>query len=132
MTEFRSRESGDCALNEAGVSIDDVQIAGIYDSFSITLLVFLEELGLAPRGEAAAMAREGRFDFDGAVPVNTHGGLMSFGHSGVAGGMAHIVEVYRQMSGTAGARQIPNREVGLIHGEGGILSSQISLALLRE
>jgi len=132
LTEFRSRESGDCALNEAGVSIDDVQIAGIYDSFSITLLVFLEELGLAPRGEAAAMAREGRFDFDGAVPVNTHGGLMSFGHSGVAGGMAHIVEVYRQMSGTAGARQIPNREVGLIHGEGGILSSQISLALLRE
>ena len=131
LTEFRSRESGDRALMEAGVSIDDVQIAGIYDSFSITLLVFLEELGFAPRGDAASMARDGYFDFGGKVPVNTHGGLMSFGHSGVAGGMAHIVEVYRQMANKAGQRQIPHREVGLIHGEGGILSSQISLALLR-
>ena len=73
----------------------------------------------------------GFFDFGGKVPVNTHGGLMSFGHSGVAGGMAHLVEVYRQMANKAGERQIPDREVGLIHGEGGILSSQISLALLR-
>ena len=78
------------------------------------------------------MARDGHFGFDGAVPVNTHGGLMSFGHSGVAGGMAHIVEVYRQMAEKAGQRQIADRGVGLIHGEGGILSSQISLALLRE
>ena len=132
LTDFRSRESGDRALAEAGVGIEDVQIAGIYDSFSVTLLVFLEELGLAPRGEAAAMARAGHFGFDGAVPVNTHGGLMSFGHSGVAGGMAHIVEVYRQMAEKAGTRQIADRRVGLIHGEGGILSSQISLALLRE
>lgn len=132
LTDFRSAEAGDVALREAGVGIDEVQIAGIYDSFSITLLVFLEELGFAPRGEAAAAARDGRFSADGAVPVNTHGGLISFGHSGVAGGMAHIVEVYRQIAGKAGERQLPGKEVGLIHGEGGILSSQVSLVLLKD
>ena len=132
LTSFRSAEAGDAALREAGVGIDEVQIAGIYDSFSITLLVFLEELGFAPRGQAAHAARDGRFSVDGAVPVNTHGGLISFGHSGVAGGMAHIAEVYRQMAGKAGARQLPGKEVGFIHGEGGILSSQVSLVLLRE
>ena len=132
LTRFRSAEAGDAALREAGVVIDDVQIAGIYDSFSITLLVFLEELGFAPRGEAAAAARDGRFSIDGPVPVNTHGGLISFGHSGVAGGMAHIVEVYRQIAGKAGERQLPGKEVGFIHGEGGILSSQVSLVLLKD
>ena len=132
LTSFRSGESSGAALAEAGVVIEDVDIAGIYDSFSVTLMVFIEELGLAPRGEAAAAARAGRFGVDGAVPVNTHGGLMSFGHSGVAGGMAHILEVYRQLAGKAGERQIDGREVGLVHGEGGILSSQISLALLKD
>ena len=132
LTHFRSAQAGDVALREAGVGIDDVQIAGIYDSFSITLLVFLEELGFAPRGEAAAAAREGRFSTDGPVPVNTHGGLISFGHSGVAGGMAHIVEVYRQIAGKADGRQLPGKEVGFIHGEGGILSSQVSLVLLKD
>ena len=132
LTEFRSAQARDAALREAGVGIEDVQIAGIYDSFSITLLVFLEELGLAPRGQAAAAVREGRFSLDGAVPVNTHGGLISFGHSGVAGGMAHIVEVYRHLAGKAGERQIDGKEVGLIHGEGGILSSQVSLVLLKD
>ncbi len=132
LTEFRSGQASGTALAQAGVSIDYVDIVGIYDSFSITLLVFLEELGLAPRGEAAAAARDGRFGVSGAVPVNTHGGLMSFGHSGVAGGMAHIIEVYRQLAGRAGERQIAGREVGLIHGEGGILSSQVSLVLLKD
>ena len=132
LTSFRSAEAAGAALREADVSIDDVQIAGIYDSFSITALVFLEELGLAGRGEAAATARDGKFNRDGAVPVNTHGGLLSFGHSGVAGGMAHVIEVYQQLAGKAGVRQIADRHVGLVHGEGGILSSQVSLVLLRD
>ena len=107
LTGFKSADAAHRALAEAGVSMTDIQIAGVYDSFSITLLVFLEELGLAPRGEAANAAREGHFSFDGRVLVNTHGGLMSFGHSGVAGGMAHIVEVYQQMTGkVGGARQL--------------------------
>ncbi len=132
LTEFRSAEASQRALTEAGVQLSDVDIAGIYDSFSVTLLVFIEELGLAARGQAAAAARDGKFGFGGAVPVNTHGGLMSFGHSGVAGGLAHVVEVYRQLAERAGERQIPNRRVGLVHGEGGILSSQISLVLLND
>ena len=132
LVSFGSAKASARALGEAGVGIDEVEIAGIYDSFSITLLVFIEELGLAPRGEAARLAREGRFGPEGAVPVNTHGGLLSFGHSGVAGGMAHIGELYRQIAGKAGARQAGDRRVGLIHGEGGILSSQVSLVLVRD
>ena len=133
LAEFKSAEAANRALREADLSIDDIQIAGVYDSFSVTLLVFLEELGLAPRGEAAAAARDGHFSAEGRVPVNTHGGLLSFGHSGVAGGMAHIVEVYQQMTLKADdARQLPAKEVGLVHGEGGILSSQITFVLTRD
>lgn len=132
LTDFRSRDASQAALNEAGIGVEEINIAGIYDSFSITLLVFIEELGLAPRGGAAALAREGKFSLNGAVPVNTHGGLMSFGHSGVAGGLAHILEVYRQLAEKAGTRQIEGRDAGLIHGEGGILSSQISMVFLKD
>ncbi len=132
LVSFGSARASERALGEAGIGIDEIEIAGIYDSFSITLLIFLEELGLAPRGQAARLAREGRFGIGGAVPVNTHGGLLSFGHSGVAGGMAHIGEVYRQIAGKAGPRQAGDRCIGLIHGEGGILSSQISLVLMRD
>lgn len=112
---------------------DDVQVAGIYDSFTITVTILLEELGFCGRGEAAGHARAGRFDIDGELPMNTHGGLLSFGHSGVAGGMAHLAEVVLQMEGAAGARQLAKRpDVGFVHADGGVLSSHVSLVLTRE
>ena len=117
------------ALDEAGIALADIAVAGIYDPFTITLMVFLEELGFAGRGEAAAMARAGAFDPGGALPLNTHGGLLSFGHSGVAGGMAHIAEVYRQLAGDTGMVDGP---IGFVHAEGGIMSANVSLVLIRE
>src|SRR4051812_10341615 len=82
----------DRAKAAAGVAIGNVSYAGIYDSFTITLAMLLEELGLAGRGEAAARVRDGYFGRGGAVPLNTHGGLLSYGHCGVGGAMAHVVE----------------------------------------
>ena len=64
--------------------------------------MLLEDLGLAGRGEAAARVRSGHFSRDGAMPLNTHGGLLSYGHCGVGGAMAHLVETHLQMTGSAG------------------------------
>lgn len=119
------------ALEEAGVALADIRYAGIYDSFTITLAILLEEIGLAPRGRAGALARGGRFGRDGAVPLNTHGGLLSYGHCGVGGAMAHLAETVRQMTGRAGPRQVRVPDLALLHGDGGVLSSHVSLVLER-
>ncbi|MGA0595582.1 thiolase family protein [Enterovirga sp. CN4-39] len=124
--------AGDCtsrAMRQAGVTLADIRYAGIYDSFTITLTILLEEIGLAPRGSAGRLAREGYFSPDGAIPLNTHGGLLSYGHCGVGGAMAHLVEAVRQMRGEAGDRQIERPPLALLHGDGGVLSSHVSLVL---
>ena len=74
---------------------------------------------------------DGAFGTDGELPLNTHGGLLSFGHSGAAGGMAHIAEAYRQLAGRAGSRQIAPRRRALLHADGGVLSAHVSLILER-
>lgn len=124
--------AGDCAaraLDAAKATLDDVSYLGIYDSFTITLAILLEEIGAAPRGRAGRLAREGHFAPAGRMPLNTHGGLLSYGHCGVAGAMAHLVETFRQMTGRAGPRQITPPGVALLHGDGGVLSSHVSLVL---
>ena len=117
------------ALSQAGRTLAEVEHAAIYDSFTITLTMLLEEIGLAPRGRAGVLAREGHFDADGAMPLNLHGGLLSYGHCGVAGAMAHLAEVHLQMTGRAGVRQAPRAGVTLLHGDGGVLSSHVSLVM---
>ena len=116
----------------SGMRRQDVDYLAVYDSFSITLLLLLEELGFAPRGEAAAFARAGAFAAGGARPLNTHGGLLSFGHCGVAGALAHVVELCMQMEGSCGARQIKPPASAIVHGDGGVLSSHVTLFLARE
>ena len=120
------------ALAEAGWRTTDVDYLGIYDSFTITLVMLLEEIGFAPRAGAAARLRAGDFAPTGVLPLNTHGGLLSFGHCGVAGGMAHTVEAWRQMTGQAGVRQITPPRRAFIHADGGVMSSHVSLLLSRE
>jgi acetyl-CoA acetyltransferase len=115
----------------SGLAIGDVRYAGIYDSFTITLAMLLEELGLAGRGEAAARVRSGYFSRDGAMPLNTHGGLLSYGHCGVGGAMAHLVETQLQMTERAGNRQVRDASIALLHGDGGVLSSHVSMFLER-
>jgi acetyl-CoA acetyltransferase len=108
-----------------------VRYAAIYDSFTITLAMLLEDLGLAGRGEAAARVRAGHFSRDGAMPLNTHGGLLSYGHCGVGGAMAHLVEAHLQMMGRAANRQVRDASIALLHGDGGVLSSHVTMFLER-
>ncbi len=120
------------AFAEAGLGVDDIDHLGIYDSFTITLTMLLEEIGFAPRGGAARRLRNGDFSPGGPLPLNTHGGLLSYGHCGVAGGMGHAVEAFRQMTGQAGARQVAKPRHVFIHADGGVMSSHVSLILSQE
>jgi acetyl-CoA acetyltransferase len=119
------------AKANSGVAISDVRYAAVYDSFTITLAMLLEDLGLAGRGEAALRVRSGYFDRAGAMPLNTHGGLLSYGHCGVGGAMAHLAETHLQMTGRAGNRQVRDASIALLHGDGGVLSSHVSMFLER-
>ena len=119
------------AKESCGVAITDIRYAAVYDSFTITLAMLLEDLGLAKRGEAVARVRAGHFSREGALPLNTHGGLLSYGHCGVGGAMAHLVETHLQMTGRAGRRQVRDASVALLHGDGGVLSSHVSMFLER-
>ena len=119
------------AFRSAGIGREAIGYAAIYDSFSITLCMLLEEIGIVPRGQAGAAARAGHFTPDGDLPLNTHGGLLGYGHCGVAGAMAHLVEARLQMTGRAGPRQGREATFGLFHGDGGVMSSHVSLILER-
>lgn len=133
LTEFGGRLSMDRAIEATGrkLAATDGDFLAIYDSFTITLAILLEELGLAPRGQSGRMAREGYFSRDGVKPLNTHGGLMSYGHCGVAGALAHLVEAQLQMTGRAGSRQVADPSLAILHGDGGVMSSHVSLILER-
>ena len=129
---FGARDCARRAFEDAAMDRSRVDYLAIYDSFTITLAILLEETGFAPFGGSADVLRAGRFAPGGATPLNTHGGLLSFGHSGVAGGMSHLAEAWRQLAGRAGDRQIEGRSCAFVHADGGVLSSHVSLILSRE
>jgi acetyl-CoA acetyltransferase len=131
LTAFGAAPAVARACAAAEVTLEDMTYLAIYDSFTITLAILLEEIGICGRGEAGDQARAGRFDHDGALPLNTHGGLLSYGHCGVGGAMAHLVETQLQMTGRAGARQARDPALALLHGDGGVLSSHVSLIVER-
>lgn len=118
--------SGTKAFQTAGISPKDVDLAYLYDCFTITVLLELEGLGLVPKGEAGAFAQEGRLEVGKDLPVNTHGGLLSQAHLGA---MHHVVEATLQLRGDGGERQVDDAEVALVHGNGGIVSAHSSIVL---
>ena len=133
--DMRQCGAGDAAqraLDDAGRERSDIDYLAIYDSFTITLAMLLEEIGFAEPGGSSRRLRDGDFSSDGSLPLNTHGGLLSFGHCGVAGGMAHAIEAYRQLAGKAGRRQVRQATHAFVHADGGVMSSHVSLILGRE
>jgi acetyl-CoA acetyltransferase len=106
------------ALGAAGIRVVDVDVAQIHDAFTISTVVYLEELGFCPRGQAGAYAAEGHLDLGSRCPVNTHGGLLSQGH---VGGFLHVTEAVKQLRGKEGERQVAGAEVAMVAGGGGIL-----------
>jgi acetyl-CoA acetyltransferase len=129
LTDFGCKASSATAFARAGVRAADIDVAAIYDSFTITLLVELESIGFFERGEAGQAAIAGELGLGGRLPCNTHGGLLSYGHSGAAGGMFHVIEAVRQLRGEAQARQVNDAQLAFVHGDGGILSAHCSLVL---
>ena len=129
LTDFGCKQAAARAFAKAGVTPRDIDVAEIYDSFTITLLVELESMGFFKRGQAGAAAAAGALGLQGELPCNTHGGLLSFGHSGAAGGMFHVVEALRQLRGDAGPRQIKGARLAFVHGDGGVLSAHCSLVM---
>jgi acetyl-CoA acetyltransferase len=122
-------ESGNAAFKLAGVERSDIDVAQIYDCFTITLIVELEDLGFCPKGEGGRFVEGGRIRVGGELPVTTHGGLLSGGHPGLPGGFFHVVEAVRQLRGDAGGRQVDNAQLALVHGNGGVASVHCTLIL---
>ena len=131
LVDFGCKESAADALAQAGLKHKDVDCAHIYDCFTSTLLITLESMGFYGRGQAGPAALAGEFAIGGRFPVNTNGGLLSYGSSGAAGGMFHVVEAVRQLRGECGPRQVKDAEVALAHTLGGIFSGHCSIIMGR-
>ena len=113
----------------AGVSPADIDVAAIYDSFTITLLLTLENLGFCGRGEGGAFVEGGRIGLGGDLPVNPDGGGLSSNHPGMRG-IFLVIEATRQLRGECGDRQVSDARLALAHGTGGILGVSHSGATL--
>jgi acetyl-CoA acetyltransferase len=127
LSQFGPAESGRIAYEMAGVGPGDIDVAELYDCFTIVPIIELEELGFVKPGEGGAFFESGHARIGGKLPINTHGGMLSHAHAGAAGGLFGIVEAVRQLRGSEGARQVQGAEIALVHNEGGILSSHCTM-----
>ena len=93
----------------AGLGPQDIDVAELYDCFTIVPIIELEELGFCEPGEGGAFFADGHARIGGKLPVNTHGGMLSHAHAGAAGGLFGIVEAVRQLRGGLGERQVRGR-----------------------
>lgn len=120
--------TGPRAFAEAGITPQDIDMAMIYDSFTITVLLILEDLGFCKKGEGGAFVQDGRIALGGELPINTDGGGLSSNHPGMRG-IFLITEATRQLRGQSGPRQVEGAKLAVAHGSGGLLSSQATIVL---
>lgn len=136
-TATSAHTSAQTAYTMAGMGPADMEMALIYDSFTITAAITAEMLGLAPRGEGHMLWKDGRAAPGGSFPINTNGGGLSFNHSGMYG-MPLLIEAYRQLSGTAedGINGDPGKQTSartcVVNGTGGHLSTTGTLVLVAD
>jgi len=131
LTDFGAGAALDRALRQARIAREHIDVAMVYDCFTIAMLVNLEDLGLAASGKSGPAFSEGRFGPSGPLPVNPHGGLLSHGHPARAGGIGHLIEAVVQLRGQAGERQVKTAEVAMVHGMGGVFATHGVLLLGR-
>ena len=128
LTVTAAAESGPRAYEMAGIGPEDVDVAMLYDAFTINTILFLEDLGFCEKGEGGTFVEGGRIAPGGELPVNTSGGGLSYNHPGMYG-LLMLIEAVRQLRGECGERQVEGAEVALAHGNGGVLSSQVTAIL---
>ena len=130
MTRTAAAVSGPRAFKEAGITPSDVDMFAMYDSFTYTVLVVLEDLGFAPKGEGGRFVTDngGNLRLGGALPTNTDGGGLSATHPGMRG-LFLLCEATRQLRGEAGDAQVADAEIAVAHGSGGWLSTQGTVVL---
>jgi acetyl-CoA acetyltransferase len=128
LTVTATVDSGRRAYEMAGVGPEDVDVAMLYDAFTINPILFLEDLGFCEKGEGGTFVEGGRIAPGGEFAVNTNGGGLSYNHPGMYG-LLLLIEAVRQLRGECGERQVEGAEVALAHGNGGVLSSQVTAVL---
>lgn len=128
LTTTAALDSGRRAFAMAGLGVGDVDVAQLYDAFTINTIIFLEDLGFCPKGEGGRFVEDGAIAPGGRLAVNTNGGGLSCIHPGMYG-LYLVIEAVEQLRGQAGARQQPGVHVALAHGNGGTLSSQATALL---
>ena len=117
------------AFAMAGLTRDEVDVASVYDCYTITVLMSLEDAGFCAKGTGMAWLTEHDMTFRGDFPINTAGGQLSFGQAGMAGGMHHVVDAARQLMGRSGDAQVTDCDTAFVTGTGGIMSEQVALLL---
>ena len=129
MLTIAAKQSGARAMGMAGVSHSDLDLAMIYDSFTITVLATLENLGFCAPGEGGDFVSGGRIGLGGEIPVNPDGGGLSSNHPGMRG-IFLVIEAVKQLRGECGERQVGGAQLALAHGTGGSLGDKHSGATL--
>jgi acetyl-CoA acetyltransferase len=128
LTTTAAKRSGAAAYAMAGLGPADVDVAQLYDAFTINTILFLEDLGFCCKGEGGRFVQDSGIAPGGRLAVNTNGGGLSCVHPGMYG-IFLIVEAVRQLRGACGERQVVGTEVALVHGNGGAFSSQVTALL---
>ena len=128
LTTSAAKFSGQRAFEQAGIIPAEVDVVELYDAFSINTIMFLEDLGFCKKGEGGDFVASGVIGPGGSLPVNTNGGGLACVHPGMYG-LFTVVEAYRQLTGSAGERQVNGAEIAVAHGNGGFLSSQVTAVL---
>jgi len=126
LTVTAAAVSGPKAFAGAGLKPSDVDMISLYDAFTITPILFLEDLGFCPKGEGGRFVSNGAIAPGGKLPVNTSGGGLSYCHPGMYG-LLVMIEAVRQVRGECDKRQVKDCTVALAHGNGGVLSSQCTV-----
>lgn len=125
LLDIAACRTGPLAFQRAGLKHGDVDLCMVYDSYTITVLATLEALGFCKPGEGGAFCADGRIGLGGALPVNTDGGGLSSNHPGMRG-IFLVIEAVRQLRRERGAAQVPDANVALVHGTGGMLGQRHS------